>query len=469
MSWELFIGRFHPLMVHLPIGIFILGYLFELSRQFGSKYFCPSRKSIIIIYSVGLLAGIAAAATGWLLSQSEDYGIIALDDHKIAGISTLVVMLLVIVILIKGSNIDGKVKLLSSTIAIILMSITGHLGGNLTHGASYLVEYAPMQISPRAPSRYDRVSNITPDSVIIYKDLLKPAIQDKCLACHNTSDNKGGLVLVGYQNWFAEADHGTPIAARNPEQSELLKRVTLAYDDEKIMPPKGPGISYTDIQILIYWIENGADSLQRFNPESMEEELVDLLERDYGLDYHPKPYYEKVKVDSLDEAIILDVRNSGFNVSYLGLDNLLLDVAYNNDSINQTNIDLLNQLATHVTFLKMADCNLTNNLIKEMPVFQHLTRIDLSNNQIFDELIPFLSKQPNLETVNLHDTDLNYSALQSLLDQTNVKKVYIWNTKMSDEEIALISNNYPTVEIVSGFEFEEFVPANSVFGEKETE
>lgn len=469
MSWELFIGRFHPLMVHLPIGIFILGYLFELTRQFGSKYFNPSTKSIIIIYSIGLLAGIAAAFTGWLLSQSEDYGIIALDDHKITGISTLIVMLLVIILHIKGSYIDGKIKLLSSTVAIILTSITGHLGGNLTHGASYLIEYAPMQIIQSIPSRYDRVSDMTPDSVIIYRDLLKPAILDKCLACHNTDDNKGGLVLDGFQNWFAEADHGTPIVARSLEQSEIFNRVTLANDDEKVMPPRAPGISYTDIQILKYWIENGADSMQRFIPEKMEEELIELLERDYGLDYHAKPYYEKIKVDSLDEQVIQEVRNSGFNVSYLGQDNLLLDVAYKYDSISQTNLNLLNQIASHITFLKLADCNLTDELMKEMPVFQHLTRVNLSNNQISAEAIPFLSGQLNLKTVNLHGTDITSSAIESLLNQTKVTKVYIWDTKVTEEEIALLSNNYPAVEIVSGFNFEEFAPAISVFGEAESE
>ena len=147
----------------------------------------------------------------------------------------------------------------------------------------------------------------------------------------------------------------------------------------------------------------------------------------------------------------------------------MLDVAYKYDSISQTNLDLLDQIANHITFLKLADCDLTDKLIKEMPVFQHLTRVDMSNNQISAEVVSFLSKQVNLETVNLHGTDLTYSVIESLLNQTKVTKVYIWDTKVSEEEIALLSNNYPNVEIVSGFEFEEFVPPISVFGEEETE
>ena len=90
--------------------------------------------------------------------------------------------------------------------------------------------------------------------------------------------------------------------AGNPDQSELLKRVSLPWNHEKIMPPRGAGFSYTDIQILKYWIENGADSLAVFNSETMSKELIALMNRDYGLDFSPKPYYEKVKVDSLDEG-----------------------------------------------------------------------------------------------------------------------------------------------------------------------
>jgi uncharacterized membrane protein len=82
MDWELFIGRFHPLIVHLPIGIFILGYVFEVLFQMGYRNLINSRKLIIMTYSLGLVAGLFAAITGWLLSFSEDYGIEPLNDHK---------------------------------------------------------------------------------------------------------------------------------------------------------------------------------------------------------------------------------------------------------------------------------------------------------------------------------------------------------------------------------------------------
>ena len=143
MNWEIFIGRFHPLVVHLPIGIFILGYCFELLLRFGFQKLVPSRKIVILTYSLGLLAGLIAALTGWLLSFSEDYGIEPLNDHKQLGIATLVVMLLVIIYQVKAPAAKYRLKLAASSLAVLLIALTGHFGGNLTHGPSYLVEYGP--------------------------------------------------------------------------------------------------------------------------------------------------------------------------------------------------------------------------------------------------------------------------------------------------------------------------------------
>ena len=50
-------------------------------------------------------------------------------------------MLSVIIFQIKAPEVKAKLKLGLSTVAIILTGLTGHFGGNLTHGPSYLVEY----------------------------------------------------------------------------------------------------------------------------------------------------------------------------------------------------------------------------------------------------------------------------------------------------------------------------------------
>ncbi len=467
MDWELFIGRFHPLMVHLPIGIFILGFFFEVLLQSGFHDLIQSRKTVIITYIMGLFAGIVAALTGWLLSFSNDYGIEALNDHKQLGIATLVTMLLVIIYQIKAPNTKGKLKLAGSSIAIVLIGLTGHFGGNLTHGPTYLVKYGPEFLKNNENASFNSLSDINPDSLKIYKDIIHPLIQNQCLACHNTEGNYGGLILEKYSDLFKEADHDIPVVPGSPDRSEMLKRVSLPLHYEKTMPPQKAGFSYTDIQILRYWIENGADSLTSFNSEMMSKELISLIHRDYGLDYNPKPYYEKVKVDSLDETLLSELRGAGFRVNFLGQNNFLLDVEYKGDSIDTGQIHILNKVSNYITFLKLADCRLSDDLIEEINNIQHLTRIDLSKNQLSGKVTSFLIKQPQLESANLNHTEITQASLQQLLAEAALQRVYVWNTQLIQEEIQNMVRAYPNVEIISQFQFEKVTEAKSVFAQEE--
>ena len=463
MEWDSFIGRFHPILVHLPIGIFLLGYFLEVLYQFGYRKLIGSRHTITFIYGIGLLAGIFAAITGWLLSYSDDYAIDALDDHKLLGIATLVVMLFVIIYHIKGSETKGKSKLAVSTIAIILTGLTGHFGGNLTHGSTYLFKYATNPSDSYEAVNLKRLSAIPPDSIQIYADILYPVIENNCVACHNSENYKGGLILETYSDLFKEADYEVPIMAGNPYSSEMFNRINLPAHHEKSMPPRGSGFNYTDIEILKYWIESGADSLATFNTETMSSDLILLINRDYGLDYSPRPYYEKVKVDSLDYEVLAALRSSQFRVKYLSKTNFLLDVHFKGDSISKEQIQSLNRVADHITFLNLSNCVLSEDLMQTISEMPNLTRINLSKNKLNSKMIPFLSKHKYLESANLNSTELTNTSLKNLLDQSNLKRVYILETKVTEDELLNLKETYAETDLISSFKFKVVAEAKSVF------
>jgi len=463
MDWDLFIGRFHPMLVHLPIGIFLLGYFLEIQFQLGYRRLINSRNLIVLIYGVGLMAGILAAVTGWLLSLSDDYGIVALNYHKLLAIATLVVMLFVIIYQVKAKNAKGKVKLAVSTIAIILTTLTGHFGGNLTHGPGFLFKYGPGFLNSYEDVTLNKIKNIPPDSVKIYTDILYPIIQNNCLACHNSKDYKGGLILETYSGLFKKADHAIPVTPKNLNNSEVFIRVSLPANHEKAMPPRGSGFGYTGIEILKYWIETGADSLATFNSNTMSEELIALIKRDYGLDYRPRPYYEKIKIDSVDNNLLVQLRRSGFGANYLSQSNFLLDVSFKSDSIGIEQIQNLNRVADHITFLTLSDCKLSEELMETLAEMPHLNRIDFSKNHLNSKLIPFLIKHKHLESVNLIGTELTNESLQSLLEQSGLSCVYVLDTKVTEEELLNLRRTYENTEIISEFKFEEVDEPKSFF------
>ena len=463
MDWEIFIGRFHPVLVHLPIGIFFLGFVLELLMRLTPRNQFTSRKTVILIYAIGLLAAVFAGITGWLLSFSGDYRINALEDHKLLGIATIVMMLFVVIYQVRGSAEKDGPKLVASAAALVLTGLTGHFGGNLTHGPDYLTQYAPRFISSPEKTLFETVGTMHPDSVRIYPDLVQPLIRAKCVDCHNSENNKGNLILENYEDLFKDKDHERPITAGDTKKSELLRRISLPADHEKAMPPREAGFSYTDIRILNYWITNGADSLARFDSENMSEELISLMQRDYGLDYSPRPYYEKVRVDSLSEESMEQLRKSGFRAKYLSQDNFLLDLSFTSDSIGKEHIQALNRVSGQVTLLKMSDCGLSDNQVGELNDMLHLTRMDLSKNDLGERSVSFMLAQPNLEVVNLNETHIDKALLQKLLKHDGLRRVYVSHTNLKPDELQSLRQNHPEVEIISDFRFQEVKEAKSVF------
>ncbi|MDH5399464.1 MAG: ribonuclease inhibitor, partial [Cyclobacteriaceae bacterium] len=83
-EWLLFLGRFHPIILHLPIGMLILAFLFELLSRF-EKYI-----SLSVAARLGLLLGsitsVITALFGYFLSLEGGYDETLLFWHQWLGI-----------------------------------------------------------------------------------------------------------------------------------------------------------------------------------------------------------------------------------------------------------------------------------------------------------------------------------------------------------------------------------------------
>ncbi|MEM6772553.1 MAG: hypothetical protein AAF597_18390, partial [Bacteroidota bacterium] len=126
-DFGLFIGRFHPLLVHLPIGFLLLAALLEWWP--GDK----ARTAIRVSWVVGAISAVAAAFCGWLLA-GESGGGDTLFWHKWLGISVAVLAIAGVFLTRKG----GKMAKGFGLLIVGLLSLAGHQGGNLTHGEDYL-------------------------------------------------------------------------------------------------------------------------------------------------------------------------------------------------------------------------------------------------------------------------------------------------------------------------------------------
>ncbi|MCM4166168.1 hypothetical protein KCTC52924_03091 [Arenibacter antarcticus] len=274
------LGRFHPLLVHFPIGLLVVALIFELFTIGGKRK--GLREGINWMIYAGTISAILAALMGWLLSTFDDYSGDLVNYHQYAGIATAI-MAIITVFLMRKKQSDYRLYRSGLFITVISLTVAGHLGANLTHGEDYLTS-----VLPGNNDSYDNSKLVGLLSELKKSDSLSLSQQDQlnlgvraifahnCYQCHSENKHKGDLILDNKEGVFKGGEGGPVIVAGKPAASELYKRITLSPDDDNVMPKKGKVLKDNEIALIKLWIQNGAhwsDQALKVFPEA-ELELV---------------------------------------------------------------------------------------------------------------------------------------------------------------------------------------------------
>lgn len=261
-SWTAFLAPFHTVVLHLPIGFMTMVVVLE-----AYSFWRPADalKGVVRLALVMTVLSAALAATlGWMRGLGGDYDAATLEQHKWSGVAFAVATLVAAALnfaLGRGKAIRG-LYFASLLICMGIMTVAGHLGGNLTHGSSYLTQNAPSFIKNLVEKKETPVAVETPkdEGTKLYVEQIKPIFEAKCFACHGPEKQKGGLRLDQRDAALKGGDSGEPaIKLNDPATSYLLRLVMLPNDNDDVMPPSGKGtVSEEEIMKIIRWIRAGA-------------------------------------------------------------------------------------------------------------------------------------------------------------------------------------------------------------------
>lgn len=88
---------------------------------------------------------------------------------------------------------------------------------------------------------------------------IQPILAKRCYACHGPDKAEGGLRLNQRTLAFEKLESGKhAVVAKDVKKSELIRRV-LSGDESEQMPPEGPRLTPSQIDLLSRWIEQGAE------------------------------------------------------------------------------------------------------------------------------------------------------------------------------------------------------------------
>ena len=89
-----------------------------------------------------------------------------------------------------------------------------------------------------------------------YEKDIKPLLKERCVSCHGTVKQKGGLRLDAGSLILKGGKHSV-VTPRHSDTSALLQRV-LSTDPDEQMPPEGARLTTSQIDALRQWIDSGA-------------------------------------------------------------------------------------------------------------------------------------------------------------------------------------------------------------------
>ncbi len=451
-------GSFHPLFVHLPIGVLLLAALFQFLSQ--KEKYQSLASAVGISLFIGMISAIASCISGYLLSGSGDYDEDLIFNHQWSGIALAIISILVWYLNRKGKNITWITGFM-----VLLIVLTGHFGGSITHGSDYLTRAFSSEGSGQAEEKRKPIPNV--QQALAYQDVIKPILTSKCYKCHGPNKQKGKLRLDMPDFILKGGKGGKAIIAGNTDESELIKRILLSKESDDHMPPiEQSQLTKTELDLIHWWVSSGADFNKKVADLAQTEKIKPVL---LSLQSEEKTEVALISdipekaVGQADAKVVQELLSRGVAVMPVALNRNYLSVNFVAlDSITAKDLQLLESLSKQVIWLKIGDSNLDDNKLKSIVKLSSLTRLSLERTAISDAGIASLNSLSKLTYLNLVGTKITAKGLNQLKSLKELRQIFLFQTAISGAEFSQLSKSFPKTIIDTGGYKLQFLESDTV-------
>ncbi|HRN57027.1 MAG TPA: hypothetical protein PLL71_11275 [Agriterribacter sp.] len=450
LSIPAFFGRFHPLLVHLPIGILLLGIILHwLGRK---QQFSTIRPAVSVALLLGAASAVLSCVSGWLLAEGAEYDAGVVDRHRWMGIAVAFIATLYY-LLYTGKLTFRRYRALPyvlSVILFLLITLTGHLGGTLTHGEGYLTQ------DIGAPDNMQEVKKVIPDvqEAMAYHDIIQPVLQNKCYNCHGPSKQKGKLRLDSEEAIVKGGKDGKVLVAGKSTESELYKRLILDLLEKEHMPPKGKSQpSEAEITLIQWWINAGASfdqPVKALPQDGKIKPLLIALQSDH-LQLPVKPEVPGSPVEKAPEQAVLQLKEAGATVVPVAEGSHYLSVNFlASKSIGDNEVRLLQPIAAQLVWLKLGGTAVSDSAMAIIGKLPALIKLSLDNTQVTDRGLSALQSLSQLQYLNVVGTKVTAAGLLLLKTLPELRSVYLYKTDVTAADWPLLRQAFPKAVLDTG-------------------
>lgn len=470
------LGRLHPLLVHLPIGILLFAVGLMVYGRFKQV---DVQEAVSLAWGLGALSALLACGAGWLLAQSGEYDADLVARHQWTGLATA--GLATITFLLK------QYRWPAALLTVGFLSVAGHFGGVLTHGDDYLFAgtkqmagtepasqpFVALEAGAGQTDTVNRSSQPIVRRSFLYRDQVVPILKAKCYSCHSATKKKGGLRLDTEAFIRQGGKNGQILTAGNAQKSKLFTYLLLPEGDDMHMPPKGKlQLTTGQITAIYHWIQKGASFIEQVEvvqpnsavqlaaaPELMPP-LPVLSRTDSsqltGADKEPRPVSLESTVlarpvDVPNPTTLASLKQQQVRVSTLAQGANYLSANFVNvRAFEPRLLAELGGISQQVVHLRLSGQPVSNTDLTYLASLKNLTRLNLDHTRLTDEGLGTLAALPNLEQLNLYGTAVTDKGLDVLARYPNLKVVYLWQTQTSPEGIRRLQQARPNLKIETG-------------------
>ena len=433
------VGRMHPLLLHLPIGLLVISFILWLGKKNIEQ--TSFQKIFILVLQVTAFSAALTALMGFFLSREGGYDEDILSKHKILGITTAglsYILLLVYRSFPEKKFVFGTIL----TLSLVAMIIGSHFGSSLTHGEGFV--FQPLQ---KENTEEERIS----DSSSLYAAAIRPILRSKCFSCHNEKKSKGELIMTTEEKILKGGKNGPIWKAGDALSSHIIEKINLPEDEKKHMPPKGkPQLNQDQIDLLFAWIQSGAD-MKKTMKDYAGTDTVKILAAKFI--QAPKEETEKTySFAAISPSAIQNLNGPFCAVFPVSQTSPALQADFFvREKFDRKKLEELLKVKQQLVVLNLGNMPVVDEDMKTINQFTNLEKLILNNSLITNKAVDEIKKLKSLQSLSLAGTQIDKNAAQLFSQFDSLKEVFIWNTKISATEAEELQKQNKKIRFDRGY------------------
>jgi hypothetical protein len=405
---------------------------------------------------LGTIFGVIACLTGYFLRQEGGYDAELVELHQDFGITTAVFAFFLWILIkrikqfVPNKQKRKQVRVLLFLPLIGLLAATGHLGGTLTHGESFLSLNQLSLTEPVDPrDKIGTIANI--DTAVLYRDAIQPLLEARCYSCHSAAKQKGKLRLDNPGFILKGGEDGKILVSGLPDSSAVYTCLMLPLEDKHHMPPEEKTqMSSTDIALVQAWIEDGASFSKKVAAFENPNKLIAYI-KSYQTSSMHTSWIPEGEIVEPDDAIVNKLKLSGAIVMPVSASSHYLIINFVNVRRDVKKfLPSLMALKAYVVWMNLGYTDITDEDMLIIGSLENLRVLYLNNTAITDKGIADCKNLKELRYINLVNTSITDNAFMALNHLNSLEKVYAYQAKLTPQGVSDFLSKFPKVVVDTG-------------------